>query len=63
MALDEPRDGDEKFQEQGITFLMTKDLFEQAKPIYIDFIETDTGSGFHVTSALNTGDGCGSCSC
>ncbi len=63
MALDEPRDGDEQFQEQGITFLITKDLFEQIKPVYVDFIETESGSGFHVTSSLAPGDCCGSCSC
>jgi iron-sulfur cluster assembly accessory protein len=66
MALDEPRDGDEQFHEKGITFLMTKDLFEQVKPVYVDFVETDCGSGFRVTSSLNSGDtgSCGgSCCC
>jgi iron-sulfur cluster assembly protein len=63
MALDEPRDGDEQFQQQGITFVMTKDLFEQVKPVYVDFIETEKGSGFQVTSSLDAGDCCGSCSC
>jgi len=63
MALDEPRDGDEQFQEQGITFLITKDLFEQIKPVYVDFIETAQGSGFRVTSALDSDECCGSCSC
>ncbi len=63
MALDEPRDGDEQFQEQGITFLMSKELYEQAKPVYVDYIQTESGSGFHVSSALDSGDCCGSCSC
>jgi Fe-S cluster assembly iron-binding protein IscA len=63
MALDEPRDGDEQFQERGITFLITTDLFEQIKPVYVDFIEDERGSGFQVTSSLAPGDCCGSCSC
>lgn len=63
MALDEPKDGDEQFQEQGITFLMSKELYEQAKPVYVDYIQTESGSGFQVSSALDSGDCCGSCSC
>jgi len=63
MALDELRDGDQEFHEQGFTFLMTKDLFEQAKPVYIDFIETPSGSGFRVSSSLEAGGGCGSGGC
>jgi hypothetical protein len=66
LALDELRDGDEEFHEQGITFLVTRDLFEQIKPVFVDFVETDRGSGFLVTSSLDDGEGggCGgACSC
>ncbi len=63
MALDERRDGDQEFQAHGLTFLMTKDLFEQVKPIYIDFIETPSGAGFRVSSSLEAGGGCGSGGC
>ena len=63
MALDEPRDGDEIFKENGITFLINKEMFELVKPITVDFISTPRGSGFKVSSSLETGSSCGkSCS-
>ena len=64
MALDEPRDDDDVFTENGITYLINKGLYEQVKPIRVDFADTPMGSGFHVSG--NSGDSeksCGSCSC
>jgi iron-sulfur cluster assembly protein len=64
MALDEPQDKDMTFTDKGVTFAVEKDLFEKAKPIGIDFVESTGGSGFKITSSLAMGDGCGSsCSC
>jgi iron-sulfur cluster assembly protein len=67
MALDEPRENDETFNEQGIVFLVDKVLFDDVKPISIDFVESAMGAGFMVKSALsdrkNEGCGSGSCSC
>jgi len=63
MALDEPKDDDEIVKEDGITFLINKDLYNQAKPINVDFVESAMGSGFSITSSLSMGSGCGSCSC
>ena len=63
MALDEPKDDDEVVNEDGITFLINKDLYSQAKPINVDFVESAMGSGFSISSSLNMGSGCGSCSC
>jgi len=64
MALDEPREADEIFEEKGITFLMEKELFDQAKPVSVDFIESVRGSGFKVASSLEANSACGtSCSC
>ncbi len=66
MALDEPRENDETFNEKGITFLVEKALFDDVKPISIDFVESAMGAGFMVKSALsdrNAGCGSGSCSC
>lgn len=66
MALDEPQDSDETFNEKGITFLVNKDLFNDVKPISVEFVESAMGAGFMVKSALsNKGGGCGSgtCSC
>ena len=59
MALDEPQESDEVFQEKGITFLIGRDLFEQAKPIAVDFISTAAGSGFRLSSALVSAGVCG----
>ena len=66
MALDEPQANDETFNEKGITFLVNKELFNDVKPISIDFVESAMGAGFSVKSALserNAGCGTGSCSC
>ncbi|HNQ47571.1 MAG TPA: hypothetical protein PK125_10390 [Syntrophorhabdus sp.] len=67
MALDEPKENDEVFNEGGLTFLVNKDLLNSVKPINVEFIETSNGSGFSVTSALSskgkTDNCCGTCSC
>ena len=60
MALDEPKDDDEVIKENKINYLINKELFEKAKPISVDFIESAMGSGFSLSSALQTGGGCGS---
>ena len=58
MALDEPQENDATFTEQGITFAIDKGLFEQAKPIRVDFVESPGGSGFQLASSLPTGGCC-----
>jgi iron-sulfur cluster assembly protein len=70
MALDEPKNEDEVFEEKGTKFVIDKDLLHQAQPITVDFIESAEGSGFKLTSALAAAEGgCGSscsdgsCSC
>jgi iron-sulfur cluster assembly protein len=70
MALDEPRDDDTVFTESGVTYLVNKDLYDQVKPIKVDFVDTPTGSGFHVTSSpadpkdsADSKNCCGTCSC
>lgn len=61
MALDEPGKDDEIFDEKGTKFLIEKDIFERAKPINVDFVDTPQGSGFRLTSSLSAeGGGCGS---
>ncbi|HUN55694.1 MAG TPA: IscA/HesB family protein [Smithella sp.] len=62
MALDDPRNDDEVFDEKGTKFVIEKDIYNQAKPIHVDFVDTPHGSGFKLTSALSAAsDGCGSC--
>jgi Fe-S cluster assembly iron-binding protein IscA len=60
MALDEPQENDATFTDQGITFVIEKALFNQVKPINIDFIESPEGSGFALTSSLSKNGGCSS---
>lgn len=61
MSLDETREGDKVFEEDGITFIIDEQLFEQAKPISIDFIDSVRGSGFSIMSSLSVGAACGTC--
>ena len=64
MALDEPKDDDELLKDDGITYLINKDLFDQVKPVSVDFIDSPMGSGFSISSNLVKSGGCGtSCSC
>ncbi|MGD8226539.1 MAG: hypothetical protein PVH82_08230 [Desulfobacteraceae bacterium] len=60
MALDEPKEDDEIIRENGITYLINKELFEDAKPISVDFVESAFGSGFSISSKLAAcGPSCG----
>ncbi len=67
MALDEPHDDDQIFNEKGVTFIMNKGLFNEVKPVSIDFVKSAMGAGFMIKSELvnKAGSGCGSgtCSC
>ncbi len=65
MALDEPQENDETFNEKGVTFLINKELYNDVKPISVDFVESALGAGFSVKSALSerAGGGCGSGTC
>lgn len=68
MALDEPKDNDEIVENEGITYMINKDLYNQVKPISVDFTESAYGSGFSIRSSLKQAGGCGSssggsCSC
>jgi len=64
LALDELKEDDQKMDENGVTYLINNQLFNQAKPINVDFVDTAMGAGFSISSNLNTKAGCGSsCSC
>jgi Fe-S cluster assembly iron-binding protein IscA len=62
MALDEPKDDDEIVKNNGVTYLVNKQLLDQVKPITIDFVESGWGSGFSISSSLAKGGACGTCS-
>jgi len=64
MALDEPKDNDEVFNEGDFTYLVDKGLYELVKPIKVDYVDSYMGTGFEISSSLSVGSGCGSsCSC
>jgi Fe-S cluster assembly iron-binding protein IscA len=66
MALDEPKKEDEVFEEKGTKYVIDKDIYDQAKPINVDFVTTPQGAGFKLSSSLSVADsgGCGSsCNC
>ena len=63
MALDEPKEQDQVFEFEGVTYLVDTSLMNQARPIKVDYVEDANCSGFSITSTLSHPDGCGSCSC
>jgi Fe-S cluster assembly iron-binding protein IscA len=65
MALDEPQENDQVFNEKGVNFIINQSLYEEAKPISVEFVQSAMGEGFKVESELSRKQsGCGtSCSC
>ncbi len=65
MTLDELQETDVVFTDRGIKYLIEKNLFEEVKPVKVDFTRSFRGSGFRLTSNLSKrpafGGGCGSC--
>ena len=64
MALDGPREGDEVFDDDGITFVINGQLFERVKPIRVDFVTADRRGGFSISANMSgAGSSGGSCGC
>ena len=64
MALDEPKENDQIFEDSGVKYLVETQLYEDVKPINVDFIDSAMGSGFSISSNLPKNASCGgSCSC
>ena len=64
MVLDEPKQDDEVVKKNGSMFVINTDLLKHMQPVKVDFIETDRGSGYTITSSMSGGGSCGeSCSC
>ena len=57
MELDRPRDADEMIFDNGITFVVDKELLAKAKPIVIDWEMKPRGPVLKLTSALDAVDG------
>lgn len=51
LALDEPKDNDKTFEEDGVQFLVEQGLLTICGAIKVDFMDADYRSGFSVTSA------------
>ena len=62
LALDEPKDTDEVVDQDGLKFLLDKELSTNCGVIKVDFIEAGQRSGFAISSANPIGGGasCGS---
>lgn len=52
MALDEPRESDETFDDDGLVFVVDRQLFEIASPMHVDFEPNETGGEFSVSSTI-----------
>ena len=63
MALDEPKEEDTVFVEEGVTYMVDKELLERVKPIKVEYVHSPMGAGFHISSNLKQSQSCGSCSC
>ena len=71
MALDGPKDDDETFHDNGLTFVMNSQLYQDVKPVTVEYVSTPMGAGFRISSnMLSAGGSCGSscstnnaCSC
>lgn len=64
MAMDEVTgdDKDSVFEVEGLTFIIAKELLEEAKPVEVDYITTEQGEGFMINNNLKKEGGCSSCS-
>jgi iron-sulfur cluster assembly accessory protein len=63
MALDEQKQDDHVFEDNGLKFVINQDLLSEIQPVTVDFIETPHGSGFKLSSNfVSAGGGCDSCS-
>ena len=68
LAIDEAKDNDQTFQQDGVSFIVDKGLFETCGAIKVDFVEAGSGcgcsgGGFSISSEKALPGGCGgSCS-
>jgi len=67
LVLDEPKDEDEKYEVDGLTYLVEKDLNAKAGTIKVDYVNNGWQQGFSLSSSEPLsqpgGMSCGSCSC
>ena len=64
LALDEPKENDEKYEQDGLTFLVDNNLIDTCGTIKVDFIDAGMRSGFSISSEKPlSGGGCSSGEC
>ncbi len=70
LALDTTQETDHSFEQDGLEFLVEKDLLQKCGSLKVDYIDAGYQSGFSITSANPVGEGggctpgaCGSGSC
>jgi len=51
LALDEPSEKDEKYQDEDLTFVMEKDLAQKLPDIVIDYSDSWLGRGFKIRTS------------
>jgi iron-sulfur cluster assembly protein len=63
LALDEPKESDAKYEQDGLTFLVDNSLLDSCGSIKVDFMDAGMRSGFSISSTnpLSNGGG-GGCS-
>ena len=62
LALDEPKENDEKYEQDGITFLVDNNVLDPCGSIKVDFIDAGMRSGFSISSERPLGGGNEGCS-
>jgi Fe-S cluster assembly iron-binding protein IscA len=56
LALDEPKENDEVFEKEGITFLVEKSLKKYLKKVTVDYNEGGFRPGFSITPVWSEQD-------
>jgi len=67
LALDEPKETDEKFEFDGLKVVIEKALLQQTGGVCVDFVEKGFFRGYRVDPKIPLSRGgdksCGECSC
>jgi len=63
MALDELREKDVRFDDRDLTYVIDRDLFQQIKPVTVDYVKSAMGEGFNIESSMKKQPSCGSSTC
>jgi Fe-S cluster assembly iron-binding protein IscA len=61
LFFDEATDADVRLDHSDVDFIIDKALYDQAKPIFIDYSDNPVTPGFIVSSGLDSGAACGGC--